>query len=62
MSSTEAVLVDRLSRKPTASEDDRKLLKKYSCKNVPESFLSWLSNPVEDWDLPLRIIDEIFQE
>jgi hypothetical protein len=62
MSSPEAVLVDRLSREATTSEDDRKLLKKYDCKYAPKSFLSWLSNPVEDWDLPMRIIDEIFHE
>jgi hypothetical protein len=60
MSTPEAVLVDRLSRKDTTSEEDRQKLTSFKKLNLPESLIKWLNHPVEDWSLPYRIVCELF--
>jgi hypothetical protein len=62
MSTPEAALVDRLSRKDTTSEEDKQKLTSFEKMNLPESLIEWLNHPVEDWSLPYRIVCELFDE
>jgi hypothetical protein len=61
MSTPDAVLVDRLSRESTTSEEDKRLLKKFDNICLPKSFVSWLKSPTEDWDLPQKIVNYLFK-
>jgi hypothetical protein len=62
MSTPEASLVDRLSRDSTTTDDDRRLLSKFKKLDVPKSLLNWMNNPTDDWSLPVKVVDEIFNK
>jgi hypothetical protein len=62
MSTPEAALVDRLSRKDTTSAEDRQRLASFGNIRLPKSLVEWLNRPVEDWSLPYRIVCELFDE
>jgi hypothetical protein len=59
MSSWEACVVDRLSRKSTTTLYDVKLVKSFKCDDLPECMSHWLINPSEDWELPLKIVKHV---
>jgi hypothetical protein len=60
LSSEEACLVDRLSRKSTTSMEDRMLLDKYeSNDDLLFPLVLWLKNPEADWKLPMRILNKV---
>jgi hypothetical protein len=61
MSTWEAELVDRLSRVSSTTSDDKELLKKYERGIFPQALLQWMKNPIEDWGLPERIVDEVLK-
>jgi hypothetical protein len=61
MSSWEAMVVDRLSRRSTTNKYDESLLKSFGKRSLPKCRLYWLSNPSEDWSLPLNIVKEIIK-
>jgi len=61
-SSWESCLADRMTRKKTTAEQDRKLLKSFSSPNVPSFFRDWLDNPSEDWGLPDKCLNFILSK
>ena len=56
MTTWEARLTDRLSRRSSTSHGDRELLKSFGDLEAPQFFKSWLDDPTPDWDLPLKLI------
>jgi hypothetical protein len=59
VSTWEAELVDRLSRESSTTLGDRELLKKHERGKFPRTLLEWMKNPVEDWKLPEKIVEEV---
>lgn len=59
MSNWSAKLVDRLSRKSTRTENDEKLVSKFSRGFFPKTMAEWVKCPHEDWKLPNRVILEL---
>jgi hypothetical protein len=51
MSSWEAQLVDRISRKKTTLNSDRDLLCSFALPDLPDCLKDWLKCPVENWGL-----------
>ena len=58
-SSWDAMLVDRLSRSLTTTVMDRKLLASFVLPDLPDSLVSWMEDPSEDWVLPNRILAHV---
>ena len=56
MSSWEACLANRLSRVSSTSQEDKALVSSFNSPPLPEAFLRWLSNPFEEWSLPINLI------
>ena len=54
-----AILVDNLSRKETTTGKVKNLLHNVRKVRVHGNLGKWLTNPVVDWDLPLKLIDDI---
>jgi hypothetical protein len=52
-----ATMADSLSRRSTTTIRDRWLLRNAKKSSQPESILKWLTNPEEDWDLPLVLME-----
>ena len=50
-SSWDAEVADRMSRKKTTLQNDRKLLNSFDLPKVPECLWKWMKNPTEDWNL-----------
>ena len=59
MSSWDAQVVDRLSRKKSMTVMDRKLLSSFNFPGVGEALENWMLNPTEDWDLPYKILFDV---
>ena len=57
-SSWESKLAHRLSRARSTTSQYLRLLNSFEKKLLPNSFISWMKNPVEDWNLPLRGIND----
>ena len=55
----ESKLADRLSREKTTGVRERDLLKGFEKRVIPKSFRNWMNNPVEDWQLPVKIVSEM---
>ena len=55
----EVKLADRLSREKTMTSQDRSMLRSFKGNKLPNNFQEWMRNPVEDWDMPRRIVDEL---
>ena len=55
----EACVVDRLSRVSSTTAEDRQLLDSFGQPSLPSCFKEWMCNPVEDWDLPLKLLKYI---
>ncbi len=54
-----STLVDDLSRVTTTNKITTLPLRGIEVKKVVGNLISWLENPVVDWDLPLKIIDDV---
>jgi hypothetical protein len=62
MSNSVAVAADSLSRKSTTPQD---LLTDEKIKVVPPprgALSQWLNDPFLDWDLPLKLVEDIKQK
>ena len=57
--SWESRLADRLSRERTTTPQDKDLLRSFGKRNLPNSFKDWMSRPTEDWDLPIKILNDM---
>ena len=55
VSTWEADIADRLSRVHTRNSYDKMLLSSFSDLRIPKVFTDWLDNPIEDWDLPVKL-------
>ena len=58
-SSWESCLADRLSRESSTTASDRMLLRSFHGFQLPSMFRDWMSNPVEDWNFPIRLINDL---
>ena len=56
------MLVDRLSRSLTTTVMDRKLLASFVLPDLPDSLVSWMEDPSEDWVLPNRILAHVMSQ
>ena len=54
-SSWESQVADRLLREKT-SKNSRGLLSQFPERELPVAFREWMKDPIEDWDLPMRLI------
>jgi len=54
-----STLVDNLSRESTMVESVTLPLRCLEIKTVEGNLMKWLINPVLDWDLPIKLIDDI---
>ncbi len=59
MSTWEASMVDRMSRKSTTSEKDRNLINSFRNNPIPDCLSEWMQNPTEDWDLATKLLDHV---
>jgi hypothetical protein len=58
-SNWEAQMVDRLSRERTTTGMDKKLLRSFPSFEFPARLLAWMSNPTEDWSLPVYLLNYV---
>ena len=58
-SSWESKMADRLSRVRSTTDQDRKLLRNFMPLNLPISFINWMRDPVEDWNLAKKVVVEL---
>ena len=54
-SSWESQVADRLSRERT-SGNSKGLLSQFPERNLPIVFRQWMEDPIEDWDLPMKLV------
>jgi len=59
LSSPEGTLADHLSREETSSKEELQLIKAVERRPRSPALQGWLRNPVEDWDLALRILSDV---
>lgn len=59
MSTWEAELVDRLSRKSSTTSEDRRLIQSFNLKRLPECIECWMKNPYEDFILAKKVLEEV---
>jgi hypothetical protein len=52
-------MADNLTREKTTGFLEKQILGRFSNLKVPESLSSWLSNPVNDWSLPIKILSHV---
>jgi hypothetical protein len=52
-------LVDRLSRKSTTTYQDKKLLKSFDNRPLPDCLVRWLENPKVDWGLGDKLLSYV---
>jgi len=58
-STWDALLVDRLSREKSTTSQDKKLLKSFKFRKIPNCLKSWMSKPTEDWELPMALLSDV---
>jgi len=51
--------VDDMSRSSTSSTADDRLIKSFGYSKMPTCMKQWLSNPVTDWSLPVKLLREV---
>jgi len=56
VSTWEGQIVDRLSRMSTTTVNDIRLLNSFPSIDIPSYLVQWLSDPVEDWSLPVKVL------
>ena len=59
ISTWEAALTDRMSRKSSTTKSDEELLQSFRGKTIPETLKQWMENPKEDWDLATILLNEV---
>ena len=59
VSTWEAEMADRMSRKSTTTARDKKLLGTFGKWDVPSALKHWLSNPCTDWKLPSELLSYV---
>ena len=45
-----------MSREHTTKWEERNLMNRSEKRELPDIFREWLKNPVEDWDMPTRLV------
>jgi hypothetical protein len=58
-SSREATTTDNFTRARTSSFLEKQILSRFADLNVPRPLSSWLSNLVNDWDLPIKLLNNV---
>jgi hypothetical protein len=59
MSNWEAEVADRLSRRSSMTQNDKDLILSFGKLNIPQSLVTWLSDPSEDWQLPIKLLNDV---
>jgi hypothetical protein len=59
VSTWEARVVDRLSRKSTTTSYDKKLVESFGSMQLPVSLREWLNNSCDNWNLPLALLYDV---
>jgi hypothetical protein len=59
VSTWEARVVDRLSRRSTTTLNDRKLVESFGHMQIPVSLRDWLNNPCDNWNLPVALLCDV---
>jgi len=59
MSTPDARLADRLSRRLTTTSIDANRLRVASQPRLPKPLLRWLEHPKADWDLPMELLRDV---
>jgi hypothetical protein len=59
MSNWEAEVADRLSRRSSMTQNDKNLILSFGELSIPQSLVSWLSDPSEDWQLPVKLLNDV---
>jgi hypothetical protein len=54
-----SILVDNLSRKSTTTEEDKQRVAGASQSKLTGQLKEWLEEPGEDWDLPMKLLEEL---
>jgi hypothetical protein len=57
-----STIADHLSRKSTTGSSDTEVLKNTVERTIGGVLLSWLNNPISDWKLPERLLEEVIKE
>jgi hypothetical protein len=53
----ESETVDNLSRESTTGFLEKRILQRQQAHSLPSAFLEWLDNPIDDWDLPNKLLN-----
>ncbi len=59
LSSREGELADHLSRESSTSMEEEDSIRGIESPVVSKALTDWLNNPVEDWDLAVRLLKEV---
>ncbi len=59
MSDWGAEVADRLSRRSSTTEQDKKMLGAYKNRNIPSCLENWFRNPVMDWSLAVKLLEHV---
>ena len=54
-----ASLADHLSRKSSTTVSDLEKIKKINWSKPEGTLLTWLKNPVADWSIPNKILEDV---
>ncbi len=55
----EAELADNLSREKTTAFIENRALSRFEKRTLPAALQRWMDNPVNDWELPLRLLEHV---
>jgi hypothetical protein len=55
----EAELADNLSREKTTAFIKKRALSRFEKRTLPAALQRWMDNPVNDWELPLRLLEHV---
>ena len=58
-STWDALLVDRLSEEKSTTRQDRKLMKSFQARKIPNCMRGWMYNPTEVWRLPMALLKSV---
>jgi hypothetical protein len=55
-SSWESKMVDNFTREKITSFLEQQILSRYRNLKIPAAITSWMNNPTNDWDLPMKLL------
>jgi hypothetical protein len=55
----EAELADNLSREKTTTFIEKRALSRFQKRTLPAALQRWMEHPVNDWELPLRLLEHV---